>query len=381
MKKHYIFPIVLSLFLAFAIFSCSESDDEVYVPVIPDDSGVSVDLTKVPYPKLSDYRFFEGTLKELQPVAGVLPFEPASPLFSDYAHKKRFVWMPKNTKATYNTDGKIMELPVGAVLIKTFYYDNVQNISPAGGTRIIETRLMIRKANGWIFANYIWNTAQTDAVYNMAGEFTQVSWKDENNVVKSTNYKIPNSVQCMVCHKNRVIDGIHTIDTFIPIGIKPQNLNFDYNYGDETKNQLTKWIEAGYLEDNFSLPAAENTVINYMDTAKPLELRVRSYVDANCAHCHMDNRHCDYRPMRFAFLETANNRANLGVCVNTEDMQDLPVEMTKIVSPQRPQESMLYYRINTTDEAYMMPLHGRSIIHEEGVALIAQWINSLPRCE
>jgi hypothetical protein len=34
--------------------------------------------------------------------------------------------MPVGTKATYNGDGNILELPVGAVLIKTFYYDNVQ---------------------------------------------------------------------------------------------------------------------------------------------------------------------------------------------------------------------------------------------------------------
>lgn len=63
--------------------------------------------------------------------------------------------MPKGTKATYNGDGNVLELPVGAAIIKNFYYDNVQ---PSNTTKIIETRVMIRKASGWIFANYaIWN--------------------------------------------------------------------------------------------------------------------------------------------------------------------------------------------------------------------------------
>jgi hypothetical protein len=41
---------------------------------------------------------------------------------------------------------------------------------------------------------------------------------------------------------------------------------------------------------------------------------------------------------------------------------------------------MMYYRLNTVDETYRMPLHGRTIIHEEGVALVEAWINSLSPC-
>jgi hypothetical protein len=70
----------------------------------------------------------------------------------------------------------------------------------------------------------------------------------------------------------------------------------------------------------------------------------------------------------------------MGVCVNTEDMQDFPTELNSIVKPGSINRSMLYYRLNTTNEAYRMPLHGRTIIHEEGIALIEQWINSLHDC-
>lgn len=376
MKKYYYLSIV-TVFLSFVIFiSCSDKGDE-YIAVSP----VTVDLTQVPYPKLSDYKFFEGDIKEQIPSLNVIPYEPASSLFSDYAHKKRFVWMPQGAKATYISDSKILDLPVGAALIKTFYYDNVQNISSVGGTRIIETRVMIRKTTGWIFAEYVWNSEQTEAYYDLAGSFTDISWKDENNIIKSTSYRIPTAVQCMICHKNKEIIGTTEIDTYIPIGPKPQNLNFNYNYGTETKNQLTKWEEIGYLENNFTLPSADNTVINYNDTSKPLELRVRSYLDSNCSHCHAIDRHCDYRPMRFPFSETGgtNGLTNMGVCVDTEDYSFAPA-LTKIIKPGNINRSMLYYRINTTDESFRMPLHGRTVIHEEGVAMFEQWINSLTPC-
>lgn len=381
MKKNYAFlPISIILFI-FLIVSCSDSEEgQDYTP-IAETSPVTVDLTQVPYPKLSDYKFFEGTLKNLKPALDVLPFEPASALFVDYAHKKRFVWMPKGTKATYNADNKIMELPVGAALIKTFYYENVQNIEPVGGTRIIETRIMIRRETGWLFANYVWNEAQTEAFYDMAGSFTHISWKDEHNVIKSTDYKIPPEDLCMACHRQQIPADIGVTYTYIPIGIKPQNLNYDYNYGTETKNQLQQWIAKGYLEDNFSLPSEANTTINYNDTSKPVELRARSYVDANCSHCHQTNRYCGYRPMRFAFSETGN-QANMGVCVNTQDLQaPFPPELDKIVTPRNTDHSMMYYRMNTTEENYRMPIHGRTLIHEEGVALIREWINSLHDCE
>ena len=141
--------------------SCSDNDDEYTVL-----SPVTVNLSTVPYPKLSDYHFFVGDMKNQVPESDVLPYEPASSLFTDYAHKKRFVWIPKGMKATYDGDGNVLQLPVGSAIIKTFYYEKVQ---PLNTTKIIETRLMIRKADGWIFAEYVWNNDQTEAYLDMNG--------------------------------------------------------------------------------------------------------------------------------------------------------------------------------------------------------------------
>jgi uncharacterized repeat protein (TIGR03806 family) len=377
MRKELLHTLIISIVVS--LFSCNNDDskqDYVDIPTSP----VTVNLSQVPYPKLSDYHFFNGDMKNQTPSLNVIPYTPASSLFSDYAHKKRFVWMPIGVKATFNGDSNVLELPVGAALIKTFYYDNVQ---PNNSTRILETRIMIRKQTGWIFANYVWNEAQTEAYLDLNGSFVNISWKDENNIIKTTDYRIPSEVQCIICHKSTQIVGGNTQTIHIPIGIKPQNLNFNYSYETSTQNQLTKWIEQGYLENNFTLPNENNTTVDYNDTSKSLEKRARSYVDINCAHCHQNGKHCDYRPMRFAFNETgnANGLTNMGVCVDTEDMQNFAPALGKIVTPGNINRSMMYYRLNTTNETYRMPLHGRTIIHEEGLNLIGQWINSLQPCQ
>lgn len=369
MKKYAFLGLFTTVFLL-VIYSCSSNDDNQYVEVSP----VTVDLTQVPYAKLSDYHFFKAPMVEMVPELNVIPYEPASALFTDYAHKKRFVWLPEGTKATYNGDGKIIELPVGAAIIKTFYYDTVL---PSNTRRVMETRIMIRKAEGWIFAEYIWNDEQTEAFLDLAGSNMSISFT-EGGATKTANYRFPELAQCVTCHKTRDI----TTGTYSnsPIGIKPQNINFNYAYSTGSKNQLTHWKDLGLIENNFNLPSPSKTTINYNDTSQPLELRVRSYFDINCAHCHSELGHCYYRPMRFAFAESENNPTNMGVCVPTADMQGFPPAYSKIVTPGIKDRSMLYYRVNTEDAGFMMPLHGRSIIHEEGVELIKDWINSLQPC-
>jgi uncharacterized repeat protein (TIGR03806 family) len=342
------------------IVSCNTLDDS-YIPVPV--SPAVVDLTQVPYQKLSDYKFFEGDLKNMSPSYGVVPYRPTSELFTDYAEKKRFIWLPNGVKATYNGDGNELNLPVGAALIKSFYYNNVV---PNNETRIIETRVMIRKSTGWIFAEYVWNTNQTEAYLQNTGSQTPVSWMDENNILQSINYKIPSTTtDCKRCHE--LING-----TRIPLGIKPQNLNSAFTYSEGNKNQLSKLIEFGYLENN--LPATIVSVVNYKDALQPLNLRVRSYFDSNCAHCHVDNGEATQFGLRFAFNQTENIE-NMGVGVQAQHY--LTGYNGRIVQPNNIGQSILHYRVNTTtDNFYIMPPLGRTVKHSEGVQLIEEWINS-----
>jgi uncharacterized repeat protein (TIGR03806 family) len=316
-----------------------------------------------PHQTLSAYNFFEGDLNNLSPTFGVIPYELITPLFTDYAKKKRFIWMPNGVNANYVDDYSPIDFPTGSVVIKNFFYYNVQ---PDNSTKIIETRIMYKKETEWDFANYVWNEEQTEAFFTNSGSTVNLTWI-EGETIKTTDYRIPSRAECFTCHNQ--------LDDPTPIGLRPQNLNKEYNYTEGAANQLRKLSELGYL--NADLPNNINTVVDWNDNTQPLEARVRSYLDINCAHCHSDLGHCNYRPMRFAYPLTENSE-NIGVCVEPET-QFIP--NSYIVKPNDTDLSILYYRLSTTDESFRMPLLGRTINHEEGIQLIEEWINSLTNCD
>lgn len=363
MKRIQLFLAFGFMLFSFLFISSCKKDAEIIEPTPNDPNAVYINYATVPFQKLSEYKFFIGDIKLQQPNDRVIPYLTASPLFTDYASKKRFIWLPHGKKATYSADGDILDLPVGAVLIKNFYYENFE---PIGTTHILETRIMIRKSTGWIFAEYIWNDEQTEAFLNMGGSYKEISFT-HNGELKSTNYRFPSSGECLVCHKEN--------GQPMPIGIKPQNLNFDYNYEDGMQNQLTKLISLGYLTNN--LPAEIVSTVDYSDASKPLDLRFRSYIDANCAHCHREGSHCDYRPMKLAFKETSDP-LNIGLCVEPDEF--INTALTYIITPSNINRSMMYYRLNTNQENVRMPLLGRTLIHQEGVDLLEEWINSKTDC-
>ena len=360
MTKVFSTCFLLCLF-ALLVSSCQQESD--YLPV--EESPVVVNLAEVPYPNLSMYKFFDGPMKDLKPAVGLLLYKPASELFTDYAQKSRYVWMPKNTKATFVVEDEVLELPVGAVLIKNFFYHRVQ---PSNTTRVVETRLMIRKESGWIFAEYVWNDEQTDAVLQMTGSTTPITWTDENNVTRSITYKIPKESECLACH--------NISQVIVPIGIKPQNLNYALSYPNGMAHQLTKWIEKGYLENN--LPASISSTIDYRDQNQTISMRMRSFVDMNCAHCHRDGGYAALFALRFQFNKT-NVLSNMGVCVSPNHF--MPGFSGELVTPGDINRSILYARVSTNDANYRMPFLGRSIVHQEAVDLVTQWINSLEGCE
>ena len=355
MKKIYF----LSILCLLMVFSCKD-DDLIEGTQAPQGSIVNFDINAVPYNKLSTYSFFSGNLKDLTPSRKVIPYEPASSLFTDYALKKRFVWMPEGARASYDADDKTLNFPVGTVLIKNFYYNTIQ---PNNTSKIIETRLMIRKSSGWVFAEYLWNNEQTEAtLVSGDGSSEMVTFKKPNNEIVAVEYRIPSESECLACHK---FDNQP-----IPIGVKPQNLNVNYTYPNGVKNQLQKLVDEGYLA---SYPSNIVSTVDYTDTSKPVDIRMRSYLDINCAHCHQEKARCDYTAVRFSFNKTSIPQ-NLGVCVTANE----PVgSLEKIIFPGNHNKSIMNFRLVSVDESNRMPLFGRTIVHDEGVALVQQYINSL----
>lgn len=355
---------ILFILILLSLMNCT-SDNDGPIDNEPEEvSPVVFDINAVPYGKLSDYNFFKMPMANLEPVYGVLPFEPASQLFTDYAEKKRFLLMANGTSANYIADNKVFEFPSGTVLIKNFYY---QNVMPNHTKKIIETRLMIRKGQDWIFANYIWNDAQTEAVYNMEGGIVPIEWM-HNGEAKTVDYKIPNQNECFMCH---FLNNKNS-----PIGPKPQNVNFALNYADGLKNQIDKWEEFGYL--NSGTPSEVVSIVDYNDSSKSLDLRMRSYIEINCAHCHIDGGYAAFYPVRFGFSADPDIYA-MGACMepNIDIGGTVGDEVDHIISIGNHEKSGIYHRMNSINPMIKMPMIGTTLIHEEAVTMTANWIDGM----
>ncbi len=358
------------LAFALALVGCNEDDSEPPKPTPepPEKSEVNFDLNEVPYETLSEYNFFQGDLADLEPTDGVLPYDVITSLFADYAKKQRLVWMPDSVSATYDGDGRILEFPNGAVLIKTFYYKHVQ---PGDNTKILETRILFKRNDEWEVAEYHWNEDQTEGELNLNGKNVPLEWMDEDGEIRQVTFRIPAEAECTTCHK--------TGDSTIPIGPKPQNLNHDFDYGEQVMNQLAMWESVGFLSGGY--PSDILTVVDWEDESLDLELRVRSYLDMNCAHCHQEGGHCDYRPIRLAFAESADP-VNQGICITPQEFITENPSLTHIISRGNVDRSNMYYRMEATSESVRMPLMGRTVQHEEGLELMFEYINSLsPPCD
>jgi hypothetical protein len=103
----------------------------------PEPVALAALLADAPAPSLDAYRLFTDAGGR-QPNAGLTPYSLNTPLFSDYAEKTRYLYLPPGLKARYRAEGAL-DLPVGAVLVKTFAYP-ADFRRPNENVRFLETR-------------------------------------------------------------------------------------------------------------------------------------------------------------------------------------------------------------------------------------------------
>ena len=315
-------------------------------------------------PKLSDYGFFREPMAEQIPVDNIFPYRISTPLFTDYALKSRFIFLPEGKKVSYISSEEF-DFPVGTIFIKTFYYP-ADFRAPEKDWLIIETRLLMHTLKGWIGYPYVWNTEQTDAVLEIAGDRQKVSWIDKQGKSHNVNYLVPNFNMCKGCH---VIDK-----TFQPIGPKPRLLNCDNYYDGAHKNQLEKMLELNMIDEMLSVETIPATA-EWGSEHYSLNDRARAYLDVNCAHCHNSKGPANTSGL---FLEyTEKDLKKLGVFKPPIAAGRGSGNLDFNIVPGKPDKSIFIFRMESTDPGILMPESGRKMVHKEGVALIRDWILSL----
>ncbi len=318
-----------------------------------------------PPQRLSDWGVLHQDGNALTLAAGTFAYSLRTPLFSDYAEKLRTVSMPEGTRAAWAGDA-VFEFPVGTIISKTFFYSikdgqRVARDTPymADGIKalntesawLVETRLLVRAASGWIALPYVWNDAQDEAYLNITGELVRFDVRTPDGIVQPANYLIPSRNQCASCHARRNSGGIH------PIGPKAWNVD------------LAHWRGLGRLVIDSAMTDSPMTDDREIPHA-------RRYLDVNCAHCHSDEGAGDTSGLFLGVSETDPIR--LGVCKRTIAAGQGTGGHTYGIVPGNASASILIYRMNTGNPAEMMPEIGRSLVHSAGVSLISEWISDMP---
>jgi len=366
-------------------------------------------------------------------VDGIIPYEPASPLWSDGTHKARFFALPPAKDSAGRivpakigvTNARGWNFPDGTVLVKSFAIDEVEG--DPSTRRWIETRFMLKEQGEWAGYSYEWNDEQTDAVLVAAEgkdrEFTirTADLGAHAEGAKQQQWHYPSRAECMVCHSRA--------SNFV-LGLCTVQLNRDYDYetvlgpGHATANQLRTLEQLGLLEVNWwgdayaSLavrakaagmepeevsewlrrqlasadpdrripsksallskpPAATNRLVNPYDPGQSLEARARSYLQSNCASCHVGagggNALIELE-YAHAFEMIGLERMNV---VNVKPLHatfDLPD--ARLVAAGHPERSVLFARMSRRGPG-QMPQLATAIVDERAVDVVREWIESL----
>lgn len=332
-----------------------------------------------PFPEqLSAWGLFKGTGWTLEPSAGVQPYALNTPLFSDYAEKYRTLWVPPGQAATYR-EAEVFDFPVGTILSKTFMYPVAGSVPAAKAAqravgnadkryRLLETRILVRAKQGWVSLPYVWNAEGTEATLEVVGTNLKVEATHASGRKLSIDYAVPNVNQCQGCHERA--------KAMTPIGLQARHLNRDFAYAEGPENQLARLTRLGMVKGAPEPAAAPRNAVWDEPSTGTLEQRSRAYLDANCAHCH--DRQGPAASSALYLPAHEQERHAVGLCkapvaAGRGAGKDLPFDIV----PGKPERSILVYRMDSKDPGVMMPELGRSLIHEEGVALIREWIHQL----
>ena len=311
--------------------------------------------------KLSEFLFFQDPSAQI-PSEGVIPYELISSLFSDYSYKQRWVYVPMGKKANFVKD-EVFDFPIGSALIKTFYYP-VDERDATLGKRLMETRLLLRKSDGWDAVSYAWNETQDEAFIKKAGKTILNDWIDFNGKNRSVRYRVPNKNQCKECHAKN--------DLITPIGPKARNLDKVFDYPNESINQLTKWMKVEYID---KIDVELNVPVNWEDEHLSLDARVKSYLDINCGHCHSSTGNANSTGL---YLDLTENRpVHRGIFKKPVATGRGSGGYQYSISPGNSGESIMLYRMISIDPGVMMPESGRSLSHNEAIDMIREWIDKM----
>jgi putative heme-binding domain-containing protein len=366
---------------------CEDNEGELYL--VDYDLGTihtferneAADHSKTFPRKLSESGLFDS-VAEHRPAPGVQPFSIIAEQWADGATAERFVAVPGEAsielfRRPAPTPGsmfdRVMSFPKDTVFTKTLSLE-LKAGEPASRRRI-ETQVLHFDGREFRAYTYAWNDEQSDAALVPAeGDERKIEVTDAAapGGKRTLRWSFAGRAQCLQCHNPW---ARHTL------GFNTLQLNREHDYGGVRRNQLEALRELGIFvpsvertnrrEARESWFTSQPALVDPHDASADLGTRARSYLHANCAHCH-----------RFGGGGTA--KIELGFEQRLEDkvINQPPTQGTfgitgaAIVKPGDPYRSLLYYRMAKTGGGHM-PHLASELVDERGLRLVHDWIRSL----
>lgn len=291
--------------------------------------------------------------------AGVLPFAPQYPLWSDGTHKRRWIFLPPGT-AIDARHADAWEFPAGTRLWKEF-----------GFGRRIETRMIERLADGsWRFAAYVWNAADTDAI--LAPEDGAIL---ERADAPGGRYAVPSRGDCTACHEGAAVPVLGFSALQLSPDRDPLAPHADPPRAEAT--DLRSLTARGWLQN---LAPALLATPPRIRAATPIERAALGYLHGNCGHCHNEAGALAGLELQLA------QRVEAGAHSTEQTLASLLGHASRFrphgstaaqrVATRAAGDSILTLRMKSTNPLDRMPPLGVQVVDREGVALIERWIST-----
>jgi uncharacterized repeat protein (TIGR03806 family) len=343
--------------------------------------------------KLSETGLFAST-KDHVPAAGLIPYSVNAQLWGDHAVKDRFLAIPGDGRIGFDeitypqpSPGAPpgWRFPDGTVLVKTFSME-MERGKPKSKKRL-ETRLLhFQQFPGtqeygdqyWRGYTYVWNDEQTDAeLLDEKGADRLLKIKVGDKTVEQ-NYRFPSRAECTLCHTNAAK---------FALGVSTMQMNRDHVYeagpdpaspdrkgaGAVIANQLATLEHIGIFAKKLPAPPDKlPRLADFHDEKEPIDVRARSYLHSNCAHCHMK---WGGGNAEFKLLSTIPVK-DMGIVNVPPAHGNLGVKDAKLIVPGHPEQSMILHRMGITGLG-RMPHIGSRVVDEEAVRIVRKWIEGL----
>jgi hypothetical protein len=273
------------------------------------------------------------------PHAGLVPYGVVNELWSDGAHKRRWIGLPDGAPAMTVSDTGAWTAPAGTLLVKEFALETSPGDAATG--RAIETRLLVNDpALGWQGFSYRWRADGSDATLQ-PDEAQTIEWPLDDG--SSLPHVYPSRSHCLSCHES----------SYGPLlGLRAAQLQRWVDYDGVIADQISTLAHLGIGPASNDPP-----LISPYDPSQTIEHRMRGYMAANCAHCHNPN-HIAIKDLRF-----------------TTPLAD--TRLCEAVVPGSPARSVVYQKVSSRPG---MPALGTAVVDPLAVALVGEWIAQLTSC-